>query len=235
MNELEKFYTENLYPLQNGVLRKLENIHSPFYLTGGTLLGREYIGHRFSDDLDFFLHDDPDYQDHVQAAFTAIRNSQEETGYYVPTESSLFTERYSRFYIQTEDVQLKLDFVNDIAFRLDDIVKGDIYYRIDSIRNILSNKISALYRFEPKDIADVWAISKSYPFHWGEIFQAAKEKDAGVDAKNAAEILLGFPEHLFTEILWKTPLPKIEDFFRELEIISREMLEAGINQLCKTD
>jgi hypothetical protein len=45
----------------------------------------------------------------------------------------------------------------------------------------------------------VRAISKSYPFRWGEIFQAAKEKDAGVDAKNAVEILLGFPEQLFAD------------------------------------
>ena len=233
MNELEKYYTEKLYPLQNGVLRNLENIHSPFYLTGGTLLGREFIGHRFSDDLDFFLNDDPGYQEHVQEAFKAVKRTQGELGYSVPSESSLFTERYSRFYIQTEDVGLKLDFVNDIAFRLDNIEKGDIYYRIDSIRNILSNKISALYRFEPKDIADIWAISKKYKFHWGDIFRAAKEKDAGVDVKNAVEILLGFPEHLFDEIIWKAPAPKIEKFLKEIEFISREMLKMGVNQLYK--
>jgi len=52
MSEYKAFYEESLYPLQDGVLRRLESIHSPFYLTGGTALGRELIGHRYSDDLE---------------------------------------------------------------------------------------------------------------------------------------------------------------------------------------
>jgi predicted nucleotidyltransferase component of viral defense system len=230
MNELGKYYRENLYPLQNGVLRRLESIHSPFYLTGGTLLGREYIGHRYSDDLDFFVNEDPGYLEYVQRAFASIKKSQDELGYSVPAESSLFTERYSRFFLETGIAQLKLDFVNDIAFRLDDIGQGDIYYRIDSIRNVLSNKISALYRFEPKDIADVWGIAKNYKFHWEDIFQAAKKKDAGVDVKNACEILLGFPKKMFSRIKWQNPPPE-EKFFADLEKIVKDMLEVSENKL----
>ncbi|MFZ2322082.1 MAG: hypothetical protein WAV89_00140 [Ignavibacteriaceae bacterium] len=42
---------------------------------------------------------------------------------------------------------MKLDFVNDIATKFEKIVVDKRLGKVDSIRNILSNKISALYRF----------------------------------------------------------------------------------------
>ena len=55
MTSLSAYYEENLYPLQNGVLRAVENCKTRFYLTGGTALSRAYYRHRYSDDLDFFV------------------------------------------------------------------------------------------------------------------------------------------------------------------------------------
>ncbi len=230
MTELEEYYIEKLYPLQNGVLRKLENIHSPFYLTGGTALGREYIGHRFSDDLDFFVNGDNGYGEYVQKAFAALSSKQKGLNITVLSEESLFDERYSRFFVASGSVKLKLDFVNDISYRCGPVEKGNIYHRIDSLINILSNKISALYRYEPKDIADIWAIAKNCAFEWGSIFEAAKRKDAGVDAKNAAEIIKGFPKKMFWDIKWRNP-PEEELFFLELDSIALNILEVSGNRL----
>ncbi len=47
-----------LYPLQNEVLRILNELETGFYLTGGTASSRGYLNHRFSDDLDLFVNDD---------------------------------------------------------------------------------------------------------------------------------------------------------------------------------
>jgi hypothetical protein len=35
MQESKKYYEEKLYPLQNTILKLLNEIHTPFYLTGG--------------------------------------------------------------------------------------------------------------------------------------------------------------------------------------------------------
>lgn len=41
---------------------------------------------------------------------------------------------------------MKIDFVNDVPAHFGEIKETPVYYRTDSIRNILSNKYTALYR-----------------------------------------------------------------------------------------
>ena len=65
MNVSAKYYEEKLYPLQNGVLNIVKSAKTPFFLTGGTALSRYYTHHRYSDDLDFFVNNDPEYTKHV--------------------------------------------------------------------------------------------------------------------------------------------------------------------------
>jgi len=50
LNESEKFYQENLYQLQDGVLNLVKSCKTHFYLTGGSALSRIYYNHRYSDD-----------------------------------------------------------------------------------------------------------------------------------------------------------------------------------------
>ena len=47
-----EFYFTKLYPLQDRVLRVINGLDTGFYLTGGTASSREYLHHRFSDDID---------------------------------------------------------------------------------------------------------------------------------------------------------------------------------------
>jgi hypothetical protein len=61
MTEYEKFYRENLYPFQDGILAIVRHIDAPFYLTGGTALSRHYNPVRYSDDLDLFVNRDPEF------------------------------------------------------------------------------------------------------------------------------------------------------------------------------
>jgi len=49
-------------------------VDTGFYLTGGTAASRGYLGHRFSDDLDFFVNDEPLFalwSDRVTASLAA--------------------------------------------------------------------------------------------------------------------------------------------------------------------
>lgn len=55
------YYLEVLYPWQDKVLHVLNQLDSGFYLTGGTVVLRGYLHHRFSDDLDFFVNDNPHF------------------------------------------------------------------------------------------------------------------------------------------------------------------------------
>ncbi|MBU4225365.1 MAG: nucleotidyl transferase AbiEii/AbiGii toxin family protein [Chloroflexi bacterium] len=52
------FYFDVFYPFQDRVLEAFDQVDTGFYLTGGTAASRGYLGHRFSDDLDFFVNDD---------------------------------------------------------------------------------------------------------------------------------------------------------------------------------
>jgi hypothetical protein len=65
LTEPSKFYEESLYPLQDGVLRLIQQSGTDFFLTGGTALSRAYYKHRYSDDLDFFVNNSPNFDDFV--------------------------------------------------------------------------------------------------------------------------------------------------------------------------
>ena len=67
MNKLEDYYKGKLYPIQDGVFKIVRDLNLPFYLTGGTALSRFYFDHRYSDDLDFFVNDDPDFKAYVKS------------------------------------------------------------------------------------------------------------------------------------------------------------------------
>ena len=54
-----EYYFRHLYPLQNRLLRAFSTTETSFYLSGGTAASRGYLQHRFSDDLDLFVNDEP--------------------------------------------------------------------------------------------------------------------------------------------------------------------------------
>jgi predicted nucleotidyltransferase component of viral defense system len=51
---LSKKDYNKLYLIQDKFLTWWKTLDLPFYLTGGTALGRFYLNHRYSEDLDFF-------------------------------------------------------------------------------------------------------------------------------------------------------------------------------------
>lgn len=207
MNSQERFYTEILYPFQDGVLNIVKKSNIPFYLTGGTALSRGYLNHRYSDDLDLFMNQRDDYALHVQRlleefgkskAFTIDHNRLQKQKDY--TQFILYKN------IGQDRIDLKIDVVNDIASHFGGFVEHPVLGTIDSWQNILSNKLAAVFRYEPKDIVDIWAISKKFNFSWMEVIQEAKTKEAAVDPVAICKILKSFPKDLLSTIKWPSPI-----------------------------
>ena len=56
---------------------------------------------------------------------------------------------------------LKIDFVNDVSVHFGSIENTPVFYRTDSVRNILSNKYTAIYRLSIKDVVDICEIARN--------------------------------------------------------------------------
>src|SRR4030042_5868977 len=67
------FYSAKLYPFMDRVLALIRQADTAFYLTGGTALGRHYLHHRYSDDLDLFVNAAGDFREQVKKAMEALR------------------------------------------------------------------------------------------------------------------------------------------------------------------
>jgi hypothetical protein len=141
---------------------------------------------------------------------------------------------FSRFFLERVDkpdeVVLKADFINDIDLYYGEIINNEKFGKLDNVENILINKITALTRFEPKDIADIWIIAKNFKFDWKDILNKAKNKDAGVTEEEASGIIINFPGNLFENIRWNMEINK-KTFKTNISVISKELLNGKENSL----
>ena len=225
MTSLSQYYEENLYPLQNGVLRVVENCKTRFYLTGGTALSRAYYRHRYSDDLDFFVNSDPEYNEQVDTVLEKLR----EEGFFWDSSVDFIKApdfRSLKVRWNKSDTVLKLDFVNDSTPHFGDFTAMDFFHRIDPVRNILSNKLGAIFRLAAKDVADIREIALHESVKWAEIINEARQKDAGVDLPYITEILKTMPRHEFDGIHW-IHNPGWETFQKDIDGIVVDMLSGS--------
>ncbi|MDO8741534.1 MAG: hypothetical protein Q7J11_00120, partial [Candidatus Roizmanbacteria bacterium] len=101
-----------------------------------------------------------------------------------------------------------------------------IFSKVDNIKNILSNKLSALIsRDEAKDIVDIWIIAKKNKIDWKDIFLSANSKAVGIFPPDIARRLIEFPIELLERIKWvKDKKPAINDFQTDLNLICNSLL-----------
>jgi len=158
---------KKLYALQDEVLKKVFVVEDEFYLTGGTALSRFYQEKRYSDDLDFFTNSSTRFN-------FAIKNILTELSKEFTIENELDSRDFVRIKING---LLQVDFVNDRVPRYKEPKVLENGYKIDTIENILSNKITAVIgRDNPKDIFDIYLINRYYSVDWHEILESAQEK-----------------------------------------------------------
>lgn len=128
------------------------------------------------------------------------------------------------------DLKLKIDFVNDISQHYGDFEYNKELGKIDSWQNILSNKLTALFRFEPKDITDIWMISTHKKFSWKSIVKEAKNKEAGIEPEVIFNILKSFPIGQLELIKWISK-PDPFQFKNDLSIIADDIFNGRENSL----
>ncbi|MGC1389942.1 MAG: nucleotidyl transferase AbiEii/AbiGii toxin family protein [Bacteroidales bacterium] len=223
---MQKNYYQNiLYPLQDKLLRIVEKLPVDFYLTGGTALSRAYLNHRYSDDLDFFVNQNPKFEKQVELILKSIKNEG------IKIEIAVSGDSFIRVFVHQNEAVLKLDFVNDIPYRTGNPVPTQLFFKTDTITNILSNKLTALSRQSEKDVVDIVFIALNYEFNWVEIFKEASEKDLWINAVEASKILDSFPLHKLDEIIWIDPLKDLNLFEKQLQLLISDILLGRQNSL----
>ena len=227
-----KQYYKDLYVIQDAVFEIVEN--SDFYLTGGTALSRFYLKHRYSDDLDFFVHQKGNFLAGVRKIIAELKLA-------FILETRVMTDDFTQVFIHSAEfynkyqehfqAKLKIDFVNEREVPHFGALKRFAEFpRVDNLRNMLSNKITALTRLETKDIVDIWFICKKLSFTWDEIIREADQKEA-IEELMVFDILKTFPSHMFQQIRWIDQI-KYEDFEKDRQIILRDLVSKSHNSLC---
>lgn len=216
-----------LYLLQDKFLTWWKTLGYPFYLTGGTALGRFYLNHRFSEDIDLFLNNDQRYPKYIDEFRTKISDH-----FKINLNESLFADDYTRLFISEADISLKIELINDVGYYAG---KPAVYKygNIDTPLNILTNKLLAITSHdEPKDIFDIIHISLNYDFNWQEIFRHAKQK-AVINELDVAQRLVSFPVEWLQTVNWLAALPDPDMLRLKIRQIADDFLLGTTNSIGK--
>jgi predicted nucleotidyltransferase component of viral defense system len=139
-----------------------------FYFTGGTALSVFHLGHRYSEDLDFFSEEDFDTAQ-IQKFVSQLGKKLD-----MPYK---FTKRYDVRIVEFEKrgkLLIKLDF-NWYPYKR--IEKGLLYrnFPIDGLRDIATNKLTCVRdRTEAKDFVDLYYLLRKFTL-W-DLFYGAEAK-----------------------------------------------------------
>lgn len=201
----KKIDYEKLYLLQDEVLKIVFDLENTFYLTGGTALHRFYYHYRYSDDLDFFSHNDTLFGESVNEVIDALVKKDYDINHTVQVKD---------FHRIMVDNFLQLDFVNDRVHREGKSkIINDI--RVDNTINILANKVTAIVgRDEEKDFFDLFCLAQHESFNWETILEIANEKSV-FDKETLIYRLKSFP------LAWLRNIKIIEDITINDEMIKQ--------------
>lgn len=215
----QSFYFQQLYPLQDKVIQVMKTSNTGFYLTGGTALSRGYLQHRFSDDLDFFTNDS---QDFVLWADRVINDLSE--NFFWQFQLTQRDERYVQLNLIREEINLKIELVNDVPSRVGTPIQHESLGWLDTSENILSNKITAvLSRDEPKDLADIWALCCLLDLNLSDAITGAQGKATGVFPVDLARVLCSVEYADWELVQWISP-PDPDAFIAELIELGKNLI-----------
>ncbi len=221
----DHYYKTKLYPLQDRLLQEIGKTHTSFYLTGGTLLSRFILHHRYSADLDFFVKADPDFLDKVRKAMDPVLEK------FPQAELSSSQEANVRYFVQEEDLKLKIEFINDVKYRSGQPARITNGIYVDTWENVLSNKVTALSRNAAKDFIDIFFISMKFAFNWEVIIDDAKKKDAYINEIEVSERLMNFDLSLLKDVTFPADVDQSKITSEYFQILARESLHGFDNSL----
>ena len=213
------FYTHQLYPLQDQVLKVINATDTQFYLTGGTALSRGYINHRYSDDLDFFVNDQPLFTLWTDRLVHNLASSNQ-----WQTQVLLREERYTRLNLVQAETNLKIELINDVPSRIGTPWQHPVLGRMDTSENILANKVTAvLDRTAPKDLADIWGLCVKLRLSLSDAITGAQGKAAGVFPVDLARVLCSATYSDWELVRWIDP-PDPETFIAQLNDLGQSLI-----------
>jgi len=153
------------------ISRLPDEIQTNFYLTGGTALSAFYLGHRLSEDMDFFT-DAEEKMAPIEFLTGIIKG--------LPSLGHLRFERLfdRRIFVATfEDGEtLKVEFTSYPFKSLGDRpLIGKV--RVDSLLNIVTGKLFAMAdRFDPKDFVDLYFVLKGENLNLQKLVEMTGER-----------------------------------------------------------
>jgi len=187
-------------------------------------LGRFYLNHRFSDDLDFFVNHNSTFGAEVKRIYKYLIGEMS-----VDTASTIDTPEFVRIWIDGEP-RMKLEFVNDVA----EYCGAVMFYQgipIDNPQNILANKLGAmLSRDEAKDVFDIVSLADHYSFDWKTMYGLATQKQL----MNEQDILMRittFPVDWLPEQKWLHHPVDLSSFKEKLDRIADDFILGRDNSL----
>lgn len=153
-----------------GELGKNAFLTQHFYLTGGTALAAFYLGHRHSEDLDFFSEQEFDILP-INVLLESLREK-------LHISKIDYQQSFNRnlFFLSIRKNVVKLECT---YFPFPRIEKGKEEYgiQIDSLLDIAVNKLFSIYqRNQARDYIDLYLICKEKGFAIPELIQKAKQK-----------------------------------------------------------
>jgi predicted nucleotidyltransferase component of viral defense system len=220
----EDYYINRLYPLQDEVLTTVGKIDTSFYLTGGTNLSRFLLNHRYSDDLDFFVNGSPKFTQEVEQVVSRLNDNGK-------VSWGLKDESFCRVFVERDNVKLKLEFVNDVKYRVGLPARSHSGFLLDTWENILSNKITALSRSAAKDFIDVLFLSLTFSFNWEEMINHAKQKDAWIAEHEIANFFIKLDMERLQEVAFPSSFNFKSIKFNYFETLARDAFNGSDNSL----
>lgn len=218
------FYRNELYPLQDVVLRMVEECATDLYLTGGTALGRYYLHHRFSDDLDFFANDNDNFKPQVKRIVARLQREPS-----LVCTVGVTADSFLRLFVRRGETVLKIEFINDVPYHAGEFVDTPLFNKLDNWRNIFSNKISALSRRAAKDMVDILFLARAHSFSWRDMIADAKKKDMWVDELAVSEHIATFDMAQCDSIKWIDPVD-IDLLTKDRDRIARSIVLGEKNE-----
>ena len=213
------FYLNQLYPFQDQVLRVISTIDTNLYLSGGTALSRGYLHHRFSDDLDFFINDNPRFELWADRVIQRLAGNSDWSTQVLQRE-----KRYTRINLVKAEINLKIELINDVPSRVGEPWMHPILGRIDTAENILANKITAaLDRAASRDLADIWGLCRTMGLSLTDAITGAQGKAAGVFPVDLARVLCSATRSDWELVRW-IDAPDPDEFINQLNAMGRSLI-----------
>jgi predicted nucleotidyltransferase component of viral defense system len=209
-----------LTALKRDFIKRFAVRNQDFFLTGGSALGIFYLEHRLSYDLDFFT-SAPAVEWHL------LENIVRGITADIHAECRALTASpdFHRYQIVRPPESEILDFVIERIPQIDEKKNDFDGVRVDTIREIMVNKICALiHRCELKDVLDLYYLQR-HGYFVRDYLKETQRKESGLDPAMISFLLSRLKIDIDPGYLL-APLD-LEDFHRFVDELRKEMAQSS--------